>query len=186
MRITVHKTAEGTRLHSLNVMPKKERHPGNMRGLASAHLASSRVTSPITVEDLLPGVKMESDGTASAQFAADTKPAPAPEPTDNATIDREYTAHTGTRRRLNDGLNNKRRPAASGTHGRRPAGSTANAARSAADSAANAAEPQACNDSQKIPKSTAYPKHEKNQQLDEDARRLRADRALQNSLRNTR
>ena len=92
VRITVHKTAEGTRLHSLNVMPKKERHPGNMRGLASAHLASSRVTSPMTVEDLLPGVKMESDGTASAQFAADTKPAPAPEPTDNATIEREWTA----------------------------------------------------------------------------------------------
>ena len=92
VRITVHKTAEGTRLHSLNVMPKKERHPGNMRGLASAHLASSRVTSPMTVEDLLPGVKMESDGTASAQFAADTKPAPAPEPTDNATIERELTA----------------------------------------------------------------------------------------------
>jgi hypothetical protein len=92
VRITVHKTAEGTRLHSLNVMPKKERHPGNMRGLASAHLASSRVTSPMTVEDLLPGVKMESDGTASAQFAADTKPAPAPEPTDDATIEREWTA----------------------------------------------------------------------------------------------
>ena len=92
VRITVYKTTEGLSLHSLNVMPKQERHPSNMRGLASAHLTSSRVTSPITVADLLPSVKTESDGTASAKFATTTAPMALAERT---TINREFSALAG-------------------------------------------------------------------------------------------
>jgi hypothetical protein len=69
VRITVHETPEGNALHSVNVLPKEERLPGNMQGLASAHLTASRQASGVKVRDMLPNVKPAADGSFSADFA---------------------------------------------------------------------------------------------------------------------